>query len=64
MRIFGGILPFFGWRVVSVDNDGTPCEEQSHWKADALEIEWFGIGAIVYIGNVYPASDRAEQSHR
>ena len=55
MRLFGDILPFFGWRVINVDNDGHPCEGPSHWKADALEAEWFGVGATVFIGKVYQA---------
>lgn len=53
MRLFGDLLPFIGWRAINVDNEGMPCEEPGHWKADALEIEWFGSGAILYIGKVY-----------
>jgi hypothetical protein len=53
MRIFGGILPFIGWRVVNVDNDGYPTDGRGHFKADAFQIEWFGFGAILFIGKVY-----------
>lgn len=54
MRIFGGILPFICWRWIDVDNDGMPCDEQSHWFADALEVEWLGFGAVLYVGKVHP----------
>jgi hypothetical protein len=54
MKIIGGILPFIGWRVVNVDNDGFPTESASHFKAESLEVEWFGHGAILFIGKVYP----------
>lgn len=46
MRLFGDLLPFVGWRYIDVDNDGQPCEERSHWFAEAFEVEWFGHGAI------------------
>lgn len=52
MRIFGGILPFIGWREVFVDEDGEPSDGPNDYIADALEVEWFGFGAVVYIGNV------------
>lgn len=53
MRIVGGILPWIGFRVVTADDDGEPCDsdEPGQWKADALEIEWFGVGAILYMCN-------------
>ena len=55
MKLFGGILPFIGWRVVNVDNDGYPTESAAHFKADVLEVEWLGRGLILFIGKVYPA---------
>lgn len=51
---FGGILPFIGWRVVNVDNDGHPCEEPGHWEADSFEVEWFGAGIVLVVGEVRP----------
>ncbi len=54
MRIFGGILPFFGWRVINVYSDGEPCDEgNSLWAANALEVEWLNRGAIIFIGRIY-----------
>lgn len=55
MRIFGGLLPFIGWRVIYVDNDGYPTEGTSHFKADVFEVEWFNRGVSLYVGKVYPA---------
>lgn len=55
MRIFGGILPFIGWRTITIDADGEPCDciVEEHWKSDALEIEWLGVGAVLYVGKGY-----------
>lgn len=52
MRIFGGILPFIGWRTIEVDSDGEPTDG-GHLKADVLEAEWLGHGAVLYVGKVY-----------
>lgn len=56
MRIFGGVLPFIGFRLIDVDRDGNPCGciVEEHWKADAFAVEWFGSGAILFIGKVHP----------
>lgn len=54
MRLFGGVIPFFGWREVFVDDDGEPCDGPSEWIADALEVEWLGRGAVLFIGKVQP----------
>ena len=51
MRLFGDILPFIGWRVVGVDNEGMPSEEAPRWEADSFEVEWFGIGMVLFVGN-------------
>lgn len=51
---WGGIVPWIGWCWIDVDKDGEPCEEQSQWFADALEVEWLGMGVVLYIGGVYP----------
>ena len=55
MRLFGGILPFIGWRIGYVDNEGFPSEGVTHWKADLFEIEWLGRGAVLFVGKVYSA---------
>lgn len=52
MRIFGGILPFIGWRTIEVDSDGEPTEGGS-LKADVLEVAWLDRGAVLYVGKVY-----------
>lgn len=62
MRLFGGILPFIGWRQVWVDNDGSPCCGPAHFYADVLEWEWFGHGAVFYVGKVYPASHEGDRN--
>ena len=54
MRLFGGILPFIGWRETFVNADGEPCCGPSDWYADCIEVEWFGTGAVVYVGTVKP----------
>jgi hypothetical protein len=54
LKLLGGILPFIGWSCVNVDNDGEPCDDKSHLVADAFQVEWFGYGAVLYIGKVYP----------
>lgn len=55
MRIFGGILPFIGWRTTYVDRHGEPCDciNELHWKADSFEVEWLGHGMILFIGKVH-----------
>lgn len=59
MRIFGGPLPFVGWRVINVDNDGEPCDGLSHFQADAFQVEWFGAGVCLYIGKVWRRGESA-----
>lgn len=56
MRLFGDVLPFIGFRKITVDSEGTPCGciVEEHWDADAFEVEWFGHGMILFIGTVYP----------
>lgn len=55
MKLFGGILPFIGWRHMYLDYDSQPCEKEcARWFADVFEIEWFGCGVALYMGKVYP----------
>lgn len=55
MKIFGGVIPFIGWRVIWLDADGEPTEGPGTFKADALEVEWLGVGCVLYVANARPA---------
>lgn len=53
MKIFGGLLPFIGFRTWRVDNDGFPIlkyeiARHSKWEADFFMIEWFFRGWILF----------------
>jgi len=52
------VIPFFGWRVENIDEDGMPCEEFTGWRAKVLQFEWsaLGIGFFICTGRVFAAS--------
>ena len=57
MKIFGGILPFIGFREEWLPFSEAPYKRshveskikdgELHFHVDALEIEWLGCGAII-----------------
>lgn len=56
MKIFGGILPFVGWRTEEVDADLRRFFDygQDVTHVNTFQLEWFGYGLIFCLGPVEP----------
>ncbi len=69
--LFGGLLPWFGWRTMPCYWDGEPVlyldadqpEVKTGWEADFLTVEWFFQGATLLARNIRMTSAKGEADH-
>lgn len=54
MRSLLKFIPMVRRESIFLDNEGLPVENKSHFEAKAWVFEWFGLGFIFYIGEVFP----------
>ena len=46
------LLPFIGFRTLSIGKDGKPSRYRTHLKASCFLVEWFECGAVFYVSEV------------
>lgn len=53
--MFGGYIPFIGFRLEYIDEDGYPTHEKTQWKADVFQIEWLGHSVLLFVCGIKSA---------